>query len=60
MRQYQVSGSEGHYEKDTVKQILVNKLEFTTSDKTDEPEFVLLEHLYWPIFKNCYQKNNSV
>lgn len=52
MSRYHVSSSEGQYEKDSVEQVLANKLGIAVSDDMDEAELVLLEQLYQSILNN--------
>lgn len=54
MSRYQVSGSEGQYEKNSGEQILANKLGITDSKERDEAELVLLEQLYQFIFEEQF------
>lgn len=54
MNRYQVSSSEGQYEKDSGKQVLANKQGIVTSDEMDEAELVLLEKLYQSVFEEQF------
>ncbi|WP_261653456.1 Fic/DOC family protein [Erwinia mallotivora] len=54
MSRYNVSGSEGRYEKDSGEQVLANKLGIAASDEMDEAELVLLEQLYQSVFEEQF------
>ena len=54
MSRYQVSGSEGQYEKDSGEQVLANKLGIVDADEIDDVELVLLEQLYRSVFEEQF------